>query len=304
VNVEVRPYRLADEPAVRAIMEASLEFDRFPGFTAWDLEDELATMAVAPAGVAVALEDGEIAGYVGPRQDDLTVHPDRRRGGVGRLLFQAGLQLATRAGLNELTLYVPPAVAGESFARAMGLTYRSSLWQLGLEPCVAVPAPVWPAGVAVATAARGLDLDRFVELLNAAFADHPSPMSWTRDEIDRAHARPGFDATAVLVATPVDRPTEPIAFIRTAVGPAEANPGPGADKPSLAGEIRLVGVLPEWRGRGLGRELLRWGIADLRSRGVGRIQLNVEARNAPALGLYRRTGFEPLVEWPHWSRRV
>jgi ribosomal protein S18 acetylase RimI-like enzyme len=62
--------------------------------------------------------------------------------------------------------------------------------------------------------------------------------------------------------------------------------------------------MPEWRGRGLGRELLRWGVAELRKRGAGPIQLSVEAENDLALGLYRRTGFEPVVEWPNWTYPV
>jgi ribosomal protein S18 acetylase RimI-like enzyme len=45
-------------------------------------------------------------------------------------------------------------------------------------------------------------------------------------------------------------------------------------------------------------------VAQLRARGASRIQLSVEAENDLALGLYRRAGFEPLVEWPHWSRPV
>jgi GNAT superfamily N-acetyltransferase len=45
-------------------------------------------------------------------------------------------------------------------------------------------------------------------------------------------------------------------------------------------------------------------VAELRARGAGRIQLTVEAANELALGLYRRTGFEPAVEWPHWTRSV
>jgi ribosomal protein S18 acetylase RimI-like enzyme len=63
-------------------------------------------------------------------------------------------------------------------------------------------------------------------------------------------------------------------------------------------------VLPRWRGRGLGRELLRWGIALCRARGAERIELSVEALNERALGLYRTDGFEPTIEWPHWIRRV
>jgi ribosomal protein S18 acetylase RimI-like enzyme len=59
-------------------------------------------------------------------------------------------------------------------------------------------------------------------------------------------------------------------------------------------------VLPAWRGRGLGRELLRWGVTELRGRGAGPIELSVEAQNERATGLYRAHGFEPAIEWPHW----
>ena len=73
---------------------------------------------------------------------------------------------------------------------------------------------------------------------------------------------------------------------------------------TFVGEVALIGVLPQWRGRGLGRELLRWGVAQLLARGAGPIQLTVEAENELALGLYLRTGFEPAVKWPHWTRSV
>jgi hypothetical protein len=48
--------------------------------------------------------------------------------------------------------------------------------------------------------------------------------------------------------------------------------------------------------------LLRWSVGYLRARGAGTLELAVEATNDRALGLYRRTGFEPAVEWPHWTR--
>jgi mycothiol synthase len=181
------------------------------------------------------------------------------------------------------------------FARAMGLTYRSSLWRLGLAPKVAVPAPTWPADVVCRTLGDWLPIERLVGLLNAAFLDHATPLSWTVEQIEYAHSRPGFDPSTTLLLSPAERPDDPIAFVRAVVGPPEA------DDAAPVGEVRTVGVLPEWRGRGLGRELLRWGVAQLRIRGAGLIQLTVEAENALALGLYRRTGFESMVEWPHWS---
>jgi mycothiol synthase len=298
VGAGIRPFRLEDEPALRRVMAAALEVDAYPGFSTWDLDSEAVSMVGAPDGVAVAVEGGVICGYVGPRQEDLTVHPEYRRRGHGRRLLAAGLELAARDGLSEIRLYVPASGAGHEFARAMGMTYRSSMWRLDLAPERAVPDPALPVGVVGRTFGDWVPLQRYVDLLNACFADHPSPISWTLGEVQYAQSRPGSDPSTSLLVSPADRPEGPVAFVRAALGPL----GEGGEAPT--GEIRLVGVLPQWRGRGLGRELLRWGVAQLRARGAGRIQLSVEAENELALGLYRRTGFEPVVEWPHWTRPV
>jgi len=295
MSTGIRPFRREDESALRHVMEASLEFDALPGCTAWELESETVSIVGAPDGVAVALEDGLVCGYVSPRHDDLTVHPEFRRRGHGRRLFETGMELAEGFGWDEIRLYVPSTAAGEGFARAMGLTYGSSMWLFLLPPGIAVPAPRFPAGVVARAFGDWLPLARYVELLNSAFAGHPGPVSWTLEQLQYGHSRPDFDPTSILLLSPIDRPDYPVAFVRAALGPPEA------DDPAPVGEVRIVGVLKEWRGLGLGRELLRWGVAHLRELGAGRIQLSVEAENELALGLYRRTGFEPGVEWPHWT---
>jgi mycothiol synthase len=281
-------------------MEAALEFDNFPGVTAWDLDIEVASILGEPDGAAVAVDDGVMCGYVCPGADDLTVHPAFRRRGHGRRLFAAGMEIVARAGEEDLCLYVPSTGAGQAFAAAMGLAYRSSLWRFNLPPDAAVPSPVFPDDVVARTFGEWVPLPQFVDLLNDSFAGHPSPISWTVGQIEYRHARPDFDPTSILLLTPADSPDRPIGFARIAVGPPEDGGSGGA----RVGEVRLVGVVPKWRGHGLGRELLRWGVAELRARGAGRIQLTVEAANELALGLYRRTGFEPAVEWPHWTRSV
>ena len=296
-EVGIRPFRPDDEASLRQIMKAGLEFDAFPGFSAWDLDYEAFSILGTPDGVAVAIEDGVVCGYVSPGHDDLSVHPQFRRRGHGRRLFGAGLDLAAKADLDEIRLYVPESGAGQAFATAMGMTYRSSMWRLDLAPETAVPEPVFPGEVIVRTFGNWLPLKALVDLLNDSFADHPGPVSWTLAEIQYAHSRPDFDPSSTTLVVPADRPDEPIGFVRTGLGPAD-------EDSTVVGEVRLVGVLQPWRGRGLGRELLRWGVAQLRARGAGRIKLSVEAENELALGLYRRTGFEPVVEWPHWTRPV
>lgn len=298
MSAGIRPFRQEDEPALRRVMKAALDVDAYPGFNTWDLDGEAVSIIGAPEGVAVAVEDDVVCGYVSPHATDLTVDPEFRRRGHGRRLFAAGLDLAAEAGWDELRLYVPLSGGGRTFARAMGMAYRSSMWRLDLATETAVPEAALPADVVGRTFGDWLPLQRYVDLLNATFADHPSPASWTLGQIQYAQSRPDFDPSANMLVSPADRPENPMAFVLTALGPPEDN------DPAPVGEIRLVGVLPQWRGRGLGRELLRWGVAQLRARGAGRIKLSVEAENELALGLYRRTGFEPSVEWPHWTSPV
>jgi mycothiol synthase len=280
-------------------MAAALEFDAFPGFDAWDLDTEVVSILGQPDGAMVALEEGAVCGYVYPRGDDLTVHPEFRRRGHGRRLFAAGIEIAARTGENEICLYVPSAGAGPEFAAAMGLAYRSSLWRLNLPPATAVASPEFSGDVVGRTFGDWLPMPQFVDLLNDSFAGHPSPISWSVGQIEYRHARPDFDPTSTFLLSPAESPERPIGFVRISLGPSEDERG--GDR---VGEVNLVGVLPQWRGRGLGRELLRWGVAQLRARGAVNIQLTVEAENELALGLYRRTGFEPAVEWPHWTRPV
>lgn len=59
-----------------------------------------------------------------------------------------------------------------------------------------------------------------------------------------------------------------------------------------------MGVLAEWRGRGIGSRLLRTVIARCRKRGLEKIELQVFASNRAARALYRKFGFR------HEGRRV
>ena len=52
-----------------------------------------------------------------------------------------------------------------------------------------------------------------------------------------------------------------------------------------------MGLLPEWRGRGLGQRLLEATLAQARRSGFKRIELDVYADNLPAIALYEKAGF-------------
>ena len=52
-----------------------------------------------------------------------------------------------------------------------------------------------------------------------------------------------------------------------------------------------IGLLPAFRGRGLGAALMRAALHEAVSRGFVRIELTVRAENARAISLYKRFGF-------------
>jgi ribosomal protein S18 acetylase RimI-like enzyme len=52
-----------------------------------------------------------------------------------------------------------------------------------------------------------------------------------------------------------------------------------------------IGILPEWRGRGIGAQLIAGALAAARKRRLVRVQLHVRADNERAVRLYQKLGF-------------
>ncbi len=70
------------------------------------------------------------------------------------------------------------------------------------------------------------------------------------------------------------------------------------------GEIHEIFVLPEYRGRGIGTELMRLAIEYARKRGRNVAELWVGRKNYRARKFYERLGFREAGEWGKWIRMV
>lgn len=288
----IRSFRAGDEDPVLAVLLAAHGRGELEGVTRHELERSVERFVADPALCAVAEDEGRVAGWIAPIHDDLTVDLPFRRRGHGTRLIAAGRALAAELGYPALRLWVPPLPGPTAFARSAGLRYHASLWLLRLDAGAPVVPPRFPDEVVVRWLEPGVDEPAFVELVNSSFLDHPWPLRLDVRDARAAHGRPEFDpSTILLVATATDR-ERLIAFCRVS---AHAD-----DDGRAVGDVRLVGVRPEARGRGLGRELVRWGIEDLVRRGTETIVLSVESENVGALRLYESLGFRPEVEWPHW----
>lgn len=64
------------------------------------------------------------------------------------------------------------------------------------------------------------------------------------------------------------------------------------------------GVLPAYRGRGYGRQLLAQVVTLLASESWKRVLIEVETRNQNALGLYRSCGFREVTTYDFYRVRL
>jgi mycothiol synthase len=70
------------------------------------------------------------------------------------------------------------------------------------------------------------------------------------------------------------------------------------------GRIYMMGVDPDYRGRGLGRQLLSAGLSYLQGKGLRRVDLTVDSENKAALTLYGAAGFEAWTSSLWYEKRL
>jgi mycothiol synthase len=216
-----------------------------------------------------------------------------RRQGVGRGLLAATCAaiepIRERHGLRELSVSAwEPNPAASAFAARHGFRHARDFWRME-RPRGPLATPVWPAGVM----ARAFDRSEtalldFNQAYNRAFAEHYHYVRSTVEDARVITAQNHFRAEGLALAY---RDRECLGFCRNA-------------RFGEPGEVALIGVVPEARGIGLGRALLRWGVAWLQNQDADPLYLMVDGENEGALRLYRSEGFEVTRTRHHWSRPV
>ena len=66
------------------------------------------------------------------------------------------------------------------------------------------------------------------------------------------------------------------------------------------GELVYLGVVPEGRGRGIGRTLLAHAIRDTAEKGLDRMGLAIDVKNTPAMRLYEGANFHEIRRRLAW----
>ena len=266
------------------------------------------------------LRDGDVtvgALVIGAGELDLVVHPDFRRRGhattaLTELFGDAGQPGAVGSGAVAQAADVAAGLtawahgdhpAARALAERFGFDAVRRLLQLErVLEASAAPASRGAQGAAAEAGAEAgadaivitafdsdLDADAWVALNARIFAAHPEQGGITAADLAARAAEDWFVAGDFLVARNAG----------TLIGYNWLKIEGAAE-----GEIYVVGVSPEWSGRGLGRRLITAGLERLRQRGVTRATLYVEADNTPAVRLYRSLGFTDRTVDVQYRRRI
>jgi mycothiol synthase len=246
---------------------------------------------------------GGIAGYAqlaaGAEQAwqaELVVHPGQRRQGVGGRLLAALAGAAGQAGAVLDIWAHGDSPAAAALARRFAFGRDRVLWQLRQATSDLPPPPeaVLPADVTVRTFVPGQDEQAWVALNRRVFADHPEQGRWSVRDLALREAEPWFDPAGFFLAESAGRL---VGFHWTKVHTGGGTGSAGTDAGTTdvgkddLGEVYVIGVAPDFAGRGLGRALLVIGLRQLRDRGLPTAMLYVDGANRRAVRLYESLGF-------------
>jgi ribosomal protein S18 acetylase RimI-like enzyme len=224
--------------------------------------------------------DGErLIGYVGvcsfggPWEVNGVVDPEYRRQGVFKKLMELVLAEAKRRNVGEVLLLSDrESVSGQQFIAATGARYNHSEYEMFLK---GDPASSSPTGITFrkATNADARELAR----QNAIYFND----EYNEDEEDRSEDKvlPEEEEKRGMTCYLAEQDQQIIGKVNLQLT-------------SKLGAIFGLGVLPEHRRKGYGREILLMAIGKLKEANANEIMLQVAAENANALNLYKSCGFE------------
>jgi mycothiol synthase len=307
-----RTPRPGDADPIRAIANAGAR--EVLGVPAWppDWPQSYWTAPAATAADFVVVEapDGTIAGYGGVDAvhpyvsvfGDGVTAPAHRGRGIGTALVRGNeerarryLPLAPRGARVALLSGVLAADAGATaLLTANGYVEARRHLRMIATFDDAPEAPRLPPDVVLAAFRPGRDERPVHEVFLAAFADHwgdeqESFEEWSHGTYEAADFDPGL----WLLAWDGD---DLAGFVGCRERSAE-DPG--------RGHVRVLGVQPAHRRRGLGEALLRAAFGELHRRGRTGVDLGVDSQSLTGADrLYRRVGMHGEPRFAHWEREL
>jgi len=240
----------------------------------------------------IAERSGEIAGYADVKPElnigravlRWLVHPRHRRGELTERLVNRAVDRTRELGITTLHANIfQDSVTAKRFLTRMGFTFVRRFLELRLD----LAEIVLPEINKIASRCRSLqpgEEGRLTQLQNRSFAGTWGFNPNTIEEITYRVNLPNSSPDDIFLVFDSDKPVG-YCWTRIEVWKKKA-PDEGT------GRIYMLGVDPDYRERGLGRQLLFVGLSYLRSKSLRVAVLTVDSENKAARVLYRSVGFE------------
>lgn len=239
----------------------------------------------------IAERSGEIVGYVEVKPElnigravlRWLAHPCHRRGELTVRLVDRAVHRSRELGIMTLHANIFQDSGAKRFLTRMGFTFVRRFLELRLD----LAEMVLPEMSEIAPRCRSLqpgEEGRLTQLQNRSFAGTWGFNPNTTEEIMYRISLPNSSPDDIFLIFDSDKPVG-YCWTRIEFRKKKAT----GDE---TGRIYMLGVDPDYRGRGLGRQLLHVGLSYLKSKGLRVAVLTVDSENKAARVLYKSVGFE------------
>ncbi|MCO5177286.1 MAG: GNAT family N-acetyltransferase [Thermomicrobiales bacterium] len=224
---------------------------------------------------------------------DGDVHPAHTDRGLGRYLLETiearARREAHRAPAGEQVLLQTRvssvATSAQALLSSVGYAHTRNWRRMEIDATIAPEQTRAVDGITIRTLTRGVDERPLWETMEAAFADHwgYAPMPFEEFMYYEIDGVSDFDPALFFLAMDGDQ----------IAGAATCHPSRGGD--TTLGWIGGLGVRREWRGRGIGRQLLLTAFGEFHRRGHSRVGLHVDGSSLTGADrLYERAGMHEV----------
>jgi len=243
------------------------------------------------AGLAAVLcydEGGQLVGLLAVQQGidevelSIIVKPEKRRQGIGRSLLEVAKAECKKDGIRKCLLVCQePSQSGKAFVKSTGSKYQFSEYRMTLSQELF----------------RTRESNEFsIELQQADPADANLLAGLAAKSFGHPEERQLRRYTQDL-----QKPTHRFYIVRFQGQPigsiGTVSDGEGVD-------VVAFGVVPDYRGRGYGRQALCKIVETLLEQGHQQIKIEVETKNRNALSLYKRCGFIEQSEYQYYAVNI
>lgn len=247
----------------------------------------------------IAEGDGRIIGYASVFLEATIkrallggmIHPLYRKNGIATDLFHRTIRRAREAESKVVQVCIPESnLPARNLLSHLGFKFIRHFFEYKLDINNVRLLDVAPGGYTIRSLAPA-EADKLTLIQNRAFADSWGFNPNTTDEIAyRINLSCSSPKNIIVVC--LKNQLVGYCWMRLMM---DENLEAGG----ITGEIHMLGVDPDFRRRGIGREVLLAGLSHLKSKGVTIVQLTADGEDPAPLALYESVGFEidSRIEW-------